>query len=142
MQVFLIIILIFALIWLFFGRYIRVWLQNAMLRRFENLMRHAMGMPSLKEEKKMRNKKHRHSHSKSDYRSDRKRNDYSDYGHHGPQTVRPDSIIPKEYAEDVEFVEFKDFSETASFSDSDSRSSANIKIEEQVSDVEYVEIKK
>ena len=48
-------------------------------------------------------------------------------------------IIPKEYAEDVEFVEIKEFTARQEIS-SDSKSS-KIYHESQISDVEWIEIK-
>ena len=134
MTVFLAIILLLAIIWLCFGNQIRNWIHRRMMQRMEDIIRRSMGMPSVKEEQKMR-KQAEKQNRKSGFRDP----GAGTRTHHGPEVVRPDTIIPKEYAEDVDFVEYKDFSQSVEISESDDATS--VRTEEQVSDVEYVEIK-
>lgn len=53
------------------------------------------------------------------------------------RSQRKESVIPREYAEDVEFVEIKEFSKEENLRSDDYTSVT----EEQVSDVEYEEIR-
>lgn len=138
MSVVIAIVVIF-LVWLIFGSRINAWIRKKtaqfIANRTEDYIRKATGMPprdKSKSSKKQesRSDAHRASGSRA-YRSYRSSQDY--YDPNGP-------IIPKEYAEDVEFVEIKEFSQT----DIDARFADGSRVEyheSQVSDVEWVEIK-
>lgn len=108
-----------------------------MANKAEDFLRNATGMPprpgSRKAKKEASERKRQNSgdNSGSYYRSRRRYR----------QTSGDEPIIPKEYAEDVEFVETKEFSQTtidSSYSSGNSRTEWH---ESQVSDVEWEEIK-
>ena len=134
-----IVIVVFFLIWLIFGSRINAWIRRKIARflanRTEDYIRKATGMPPRDKSKSSREKESsggsRRESATRAYRSSRSSREY--YDPSGP-------IIPKEYAEDVEFIEIKEFSQT----DIDARFSDNSRVEyheSQVSDVEWVEIK-
>lgn len=101
------------------------WLQRFMQRRAEDILRRAVGMPP-------RDKNRRNSRSKSTYSRKRQSHSSSD-----------EPIIPREYAEDVEFTETKDFSSGAKLHDgTDIRKETEVNQEKQISDVEWEEIRK
>ncbi|MDE6271782.1 MAG: hypothetical protein K2M31_02105 [Muribaculaceae bacterium] len=148
MSYFFAIILILILIWMFFGDRIRRWLQRRMMEKFEDAIRTRMGMPSAKEERRQRKAADRQAHHSSSYGQRQKGGAYY---HPGPnagarssQSVG-DTIIPREYAEDVEYVEYKEYSASATVIAEDDpstgRKTSRVITESQVSDVEYVEIK-
>lgn len=122
---FVIFLLAFILIWLLFGNRIKEWLRNLMYRKMEDAIRAQMGMPSRKEEKRRQRAA-----------AGAARNDSA--GRPGSRRRRRpgESIIPEEYAEDVEFTEYKDFSATER-----KYGSSDYRVEEQVEDVEYTEIR-
>ncbi|MDE5975691.1 MAG: hypothetical protein K2G69_03990 [Muribaculaceae bacterium] len=131
-----IIIIILILVWLIFGARIRAWfsarIQRFIANRTEDFIRQATGMPP-RDKKKHREQPNRAYGNDSRKQSNTRRRTYSGRSK-GP-------IIPKEYAEDVEFVEIKEFSQTkfeAHFSDANGDVEYH---ESQVSDVEWVEIK-
>lgn len=122
----IIIIAIFYLVWLLLP-FVRRMLMRYFARRMQNYFFSKMGMgpqpgqnrqrpPEPQPEPKPRRRKGK--------------------PYHPP---RPDGTkaIPTEYAEDVEFVEIKDISQTTHIK----TENADITIEEQVTDVKYVEIK-
>lgn len=129
----LIIIIILILIWMIFGARIRAWIgrqmSNFIANRTEDYIRRATGMPP--REKKRKSHKTRESQGNdSRQQTSRRRSNYSG---HSP-------IIPPEYAEDVEFTEIREFSQT----DIEARFNDGSKVEyheSQVSDVEWVEIR-
>ncbi|MDE5887349.1 MAG: hypothetical protein K2H46_07175 [Muribaculaceae bacterium] len=130
----IIILIILLLIWLIFGARITAWInrrfQRFVANRTEDFIRKATGMPPREKHKKQR-KKEVYEDRKFRERNSSRRREY--YDPDGP-------IIPKEYAEDVEFIEIKEFSQTnidARFEDG----SAVHYHESQVSDVEWVDIK-
>lgn len=130
---FVVILIVLVAVWAFFGDRISAWLRAQMMGRMEDQVRRAMGMPSRKEEKKMRKEAQKAA----------SRNGGADpytRSARNPHHHRPDSIIPKEYAEDVEFVEYKSFSKSEEVH-ANPDGSADVKVEEQVSDVEFTEIK-
>ena len=138
MGIALIIFLILLLCWPTISKWISRWAARFVARRSEEILRKAMGMPphpdSCKENKKQKGNRQEAYSSTSGYgrrkSSGRRRTGYSS----------PGPIIPKEYAEDVEFVEVKSFSETEIASDRTAKTETYYH-ESQVSDVEYVEIK-
>lgn len=118
-------LIIVAVIWLW--PYISRWLRRKANERIEDYIRKATGMPP--REKKKRN--HKSSGSDSD-------NSFYNQRHQRYSPGAEEPLIPKEYAEDVEFVETKDYSESFRQSVRDAKTSYH---ESQVSDAEYVEIK-
>lgn len=117
-----IILLIFAApyIWRWLQPYFLRWAQ----RRAENYMRQAMGMPP-------RDKKNN---------SGQRSRQAPPPPPRGRRNSPHDEIIPKEYAEDVEFTEFHSYSEDTVIADSDGKTT--YRRESQVSDAEIIEIKK
>ena len=93
----------------------------------EDYFRASMGMPPRDKKKNSRENTTQNNYSRSRQES----------GYHGRDPEEP--LIPKEYAEDVEFVETKDYSETRSSSQTEGKE-VNYH-ESQVSDVEWTEIK-
>lgn len=124
---FLFLLLAISLCW----RWIRPWLLRRAQNKVEDFFRKQMGMPSRKEEHRQQKKeKKAYSRTYSHSSSSRASRGFSD---------RNDSLIPPEYAEDVEFVEFKEFSQT-DIHQSDSESAKTI-VENQVEDAEYTDLK-
>ncbi|MCH5227000.1 MAG: hypothetical protein J1F16_04190 [Muribaculaceae bacterium] len=122
-------VVFFWLVWPYIAR----WLKRKAMERAEDYMRASMGMPP--REKKKRSawgKKENTEDTAYTYRERRNPFGNERYGHEGP-------IIPKEYAEDVEFVETKDYSESSFKNTKEGSESYH---ESQISDAEYVEIKK
>lgn len=149
MSYFFAIILILILVWMFFGDRIRHWLQRRMMEKFEDAVRARMGMPSAKEERRQRKAAEKQARNNSTYNGRRQKD--GAYYNPGPnagaassQSVG-DTIIPREYAEDVEYVEYKEYStSTTVISEEDTttgRTKTRVITESQVSDVEFVEIK-
>ena len=123
----LLIVAFFCFLW----PYITKWLKRKAMERTEDYLRQAMGMPP-------REKKH----GKKSNKEFREENSYHYYQRRGNPYRRSQSgrIIPPEYAEDVEFTEYIDYSGTEYIQ----RISRHIEIhfESQVSDAEWTEIKK
>ncbi len=101
------------------------------MNRAEDFVRSQVGAPSRKEEKRAR----RNEEKRTKYR-------YSSTRH------RPSHIpFPKEYAEDVEFTEYKEFSQTVITGTpgktkfKQSSFSKTTVIESQIEDVEFIELK-
>lgn len=119
----LIIILIVIFFWLVWPSVAR-WLKRKTIEKMQESILRQMGMPPPPKEKRKRREK----------TSGRGNNP-------GPGMRSPHSgpIIPKEYAEDVEFVEIKEYSETTVETRKGTRT--EIYHESQVSDAEWVEIK-
>lgn len=115
--------------WMIFGEKIKSWLRSLMMRKMEDAIRAQMGMPSRKEEERMKRKAKATSAS-AGRRPETSRHTYGSSAHH---------IIPPEYAEDAEFVEYKEFSHSESASVSNG--GVEFKSENQVTDVEFTEIK-
>lgn len=133
-------IIILFIIFLLCRRWIYPWLAKRAQNRMEDYFRKAMGMPSRKEEQKMRR----------NYADDNKRNSRSSRrkNHNSKHPNSDEPIIPKEYAVDVEFTEIKEFSQSeipdppknksywSKFS-----SSTSVHIDSQVEDADFTEIK-
>lgn len=129
----LLILFILFLCWPMISR----WLKGFMARRMEDAVRKMAGMPSRKEEEKMRKKREKEASSGGGYSSGgrRTRSDgFSDSGMQGG------SVIPKEYAEDVEFTETINYSEETVIGGEGATSRREYH-ESQVSDVQFTEIK-
>ena len=129
----LIIILIPLALWLL-RPLIRKWIYRTLERKAEDMMRRAAGMPP-------RDKKQR---SRDTYADDNGSHDsgcHTSSHHAGYGSERFDGpIIPREYAEDVEFTEYRDYSSDTSIRTSDT-GEQSIVIEKQVTDVQWEEIK-
>ena len=131
----LIIILIPLALWLL-RPLIRKWIYRTLERKAEDMLRRAAGMPP-------RGKKQRSNNAAEEddgsYRAGSSSSSYhTGYGygyerHDGP-------IIPREYAEDVEFTEYRDYSSDTKIRTSDT-GEQSIVIEKQVTDVQWEEIK-
>lgn len=123
----ILLILVFGVpyIWRFAKPYIIRWAQ----RRTENYFRRAMGMPP----RDRQNSYSAATGGSSDRASTRRQ--YARRNHH------PDSgpVIPKEYAEDVEFTEIRTFSDEHTILDG---GDVSYNRESQVSDAEIIEIRK
>ncbi|MDE5843521.1 MAG: hypothetical protein K2H35_07295 [Muribaculaceae bacterium] len=141
------IILLFFIIKMLFGERIKQWAQRRMLEKMEDSFRARMGMPSAKEERRRRRRTEKQQQRRQkDSQSGSRRNQWQHSAH--PESSNQsmgDVIIPREYAEDVEFVEYKEFTittTTSTVTDSDgSGHKTTFVTESQVTDVEYVEIK-
>lgn len=108
----------FPYIWRILKPYLIRWAQ----RRTEAYMRKAMGMPPHGGQPRAQEEYFRRRR----YASDRRRRGGA-------------PIIPKEYAEDVEFTEIHSYAESAS---ADTRHKMRFSYESQVSDAEIIEIEK
>lgn len=124
--VIILIIAIFVLSWCW--PTILRWTQRRMLRNMEDALRSGMGMPSRKEEQKMRRKS-------KDSRQDPRRQ----YGK-GAQRASTDQLM-HEVAEDVDFVEIRQFESSETVIKDTSTGETEIEIEQQVEDAVFVEIK-
>lgn len=109
-----------------------------MARRAEDYLRRATGMPPRpgSRDEKRQQKTSRQTSGASGGRA----NAYSRRSRQQKRSYRDpnEPIIPREYAEDVEFVETRSYSETTIGADGPAPRQYN---ESQVSDVEFVEIK-
>ena len=128
----LILILIFIgipIIWRWLKPYFFRWMQ----RRTEDYVRNAMGMPPRDKSKRQSGRRQSYSSSGS-YAS----------GGYGQRSQRSGyssgSLIPKEYAVDVEYTEIRSYSSDETIA-SDGNT-VRYKVESQVSDAEIIEIHK
>ena len=122
MKGFLILIIIVLFIWLvlpFLFKIVVRWMQARALRKFENILRAQMGMPP--NDSKKKKKTHTQHGAKPDNHSAK------------------EPLIPKEYAEDVEFVETIDYSSETIIKEEGNK--VEIHHESQISDVEWTEVK-
>ncbi len=138
-----IVLVILAIVWLLFGQQIKNWLAGFMARRTEDYIRKATGMPprpGSREAKRQQREEQKAQSQRSsqgaygyyDGRSSRRRRATRSYSN--------EPLIPKEYAEDVEFTETISYSEsTIGVASSDGNTT--VYHESQVSDVEWEEIK-
>lgn len=121
-----IIIILLILISILFWPWIKRWIAQLIARRTEDMIRKMAGMPSRKEEEKMqRNKKKSQN------------NPY--YSQHKPQNSQTPHQAMQQYAEDIEFTEFKNFS-SSTVIDEDPYKTQTWN-ETQITDVEFTEIK-
>lgn len=132
MGTFLTLIVIFLILWIFWRTIGRRLMMRYMQHKVEDITRSAFGMPprpgSRKEKKQ-----------KKSGNENRKGNSYRGYGFRRAATQ---PIIPREYAEDVEFVEIKEYSQTNIAMDADGDVKVEQYNESQITDVEWEEIKK
>lgn len=124
-----VIILVFVLyaVWLCLP-YIRRYMQRKAAERMAKILRQAMGMPEENpdQRQKRRTKKRpaeQWQKAQADMRDSR-------YGYAGSRK------IPQEYAEDVEYTEFKEYSHAETDADG-----VRYEVEQQVTDVEWEEIR-
>lgn len=114
------------------------WLKRQMANRAEDYIRKATGMPPRPDSREGRRRQREAGTSYGNSRQAAGAHASSaKKGYYGSND--DDSLIPKEYAEDVEFVETKSYSETTI--DTHTAASSATYHESQVSDVEWVEIK-
>lgn len=104
--------------------------QQAMINRMEDYVRRAAGMPP-REKKRSSNPFTRKSQTRGDRQTRSAGRRYDE--------PRPAHIIPPEYAEDVEYVEYKDYGSHGQVRAD--REGVTYTLQEQVSDVQWVEIK-
>ena len=122
----ILVVVFFWLVWPLISR----WLRRKAMERTEDYLRRSMGMPP--RDKKGR-KSGRESAGGDGYYGRGRRNPF------GEKSWREGPIIPKEYAEDVEFTETIDYSEKEY---RHTKEGDKIYHESQISDAEYIEIKK
>lgn len=141
MRTFLIVIIIIFVVIPILIRPLRPYLQRWMAGKMEDQLRRRMGMPTRKEEQRMRREAERRASSpagdESAYtaRQSASRRRRRTQRHSGP-------IIPKEYAEDVEFTEIKTFEQTEIHGTGNDGKEEREWHESQIEDAEYVEVKK
>ena len=121
----ILIVIFFWLIWPALSR----WLKRKAMERAEDYMRSSMGMPP-RDKKKRKSQWEQRSTSQDNYYRQQNRNAVN----------REEPIIPKEYAEDVEFTEIKEYSHTEINSGSSNKKETFH--ESQISDAEWTEVKK
>ena len=125
-----ILILVVLFFWLFWPTVSR-WLKRKAMERAEDYMRAQMGMPP--RDRKKEKQKQKDESQNNGYYQGRRRNPF------GPDAYGKEPLIPKEYAEDVEFTETKDYSETEHINHKPTTETYH---ESQISDAEWTEIKK
>lgn len=126
MGTFLVILIVIFALWPIILRWLRPLIMRYMQRKAEDYIRKAAGFPPREEQRKRR------ASSKSSGNAHRTQSGYQRQTDDGP-------VIPREYAEDVEFVEYKQYSSDTTIKSDGHR--VEIKEESQVSDVEWEEIK-
>lgn len=141
----IIFLVILFLIWLIFGRQIKSWFAGFMARKTEDYLRKAAGLPprpGSKEDRRRRREEERKA-SAFTSRGSRSRNSSDRFGssRRGANSDSHEPLIPKEYAEDVEFVETISYSESTTIGIQESDGRRTVYHESQVSDVEWEEIK-
>lgn len=120
----ILLIIFWPYIWRWLSRFVMRWMQH----KTEDYIRRSMGMPPHDKQNKRNAQtggQQRHSQGNSNYSRSRR---YSS----GP-------IIPKEYAEDVDFNEIHSYSEESNTSNTTEK--VRFQQESQVSDAEIIEIK-
>lgn len=126
---FLIVLLILILGWQLFGGQIMRLISRWLSGKYEDGIRRMMGMPTRKEERRQRKRAAKENRG-SARSSSASRN----------QESRPHPAkMMKNVAVDVEYTEIKEFEERTIIETDNN--STRIRVEEQISDVEYVEIK-
>ena len=132
------------LIFVFWNPIMR-WLKRQAANKAEDYLRQATGMPprpGSRRERKMRREeeKQRRNNNGNNAYGGQYSSSSREYGRsHRNYGYDDEPIIPKEYAEDVEFVETKDYSNEEK-TDSSANSTTQYN-ESQISDVEWTEIK-
>ena len=127
-----ILILIVVFFWLIWPTISR-WLKRKAMERTEDYIRKSMGMPP-RDKKKKNQSGNTSSQNQDSYYQGQRRNPF------GRDRYSHEPLIPKEYAEDVEFTETKDFSSSETKINTGGKT--EIYHESQVSDAEWTEVKK
>lgn len=130
----LLLFLIIILLFIIFRPYIYEWFRGFMARRAEDMVRRMAGMPSRKEEQRRRRQQQKEASRQQASRR------HGSRGQYGGRASDDGLNSMREYAEDVEFTEIKEYSETTILEE-DSKGSSRIYHESQVSDVEFTETK-
>ena len=120
----LLIIILLALGLPYLFRLLRPLLLRWLQRRAERYMRQAMGMPPGGDDRRQRSSR---------------QSDAGSYTRRRRHSSRRGPVIPKEYAEDVEFTEIRSYSEEREIGGS---GKVSFVTESQVSDAEIIEIEK
>lgn len=131
-MLFLIIIIILIFAWPYIWRWLQPHFYRWAQRRTEDYVRRAMGMPP-----HGRRQSRASGQSRSTYGNSTRGNAATSSRRRHKAT---ESVIPKEYAEDVEFTEIHSYSEESVIA-SDGKSVSFVS-ESQVSEAEIIEIKK
>lgn len=140
LAIFLLIVLI---LWLS-GPKISAWLKAYAMGKMEDRMRRMMGMPTRAEEKKAREAYNRaNGFSETGERQKKERRSWKDRFREQSERGRggdpaADLRMMREYAEDVEFTEIREYSESMVLEQDKMGKQTKINIESQVSDAEYV----
>lgn len=137
MGIFLIIVIVVIFCWPWISR----WLKQFLAHRTEDYLRKATGMPprpGSREDKRQQKASRQAYGSSADSSSSSSSYSRRTRQQRRSRRGRNEPIIPREYAEDVEFVETKSFSETTI---GETGGKTRQFHESQVSDVEWVEIK-
>ncbi len=132
MTVFIILILIPLALWLL-RPLIQKWIIPHLRAQGLDMFCKATGMPPHDKKQRSNNAADDDTSYSAGYRTSSHHADYGYEQHDGP-------IIPREYAEDVEFTEYRDYSSDTSIRTSDTGEESII-IEKQVTDVQWEEIK-
>lgn len=133
---FIIFLIIVIVLWLIFGQQIKRWISRLIANRTEDYIRKATGMPPRPDSREgRRQRKEAEARAYTQQRQQQQRQRRSTYRRN------PDEpLIPKEYAEDVEFTETISYSNTT-IGATDSAGRQTVYHESQVTDVEWVDIK-
>lgn len=136
----ILIILLLPLIIPYIGRMVK----NYAMGKMEDRMRRMMGMPTRAEERKARKAQgfERRNPSAEEEKGSGRRNPFRSRGrNHNVGNPAEDIRMMKRYAEDVEFVEIKEYSADIRFEQDPETGNVKIKAEEQMTDAEFVVIK-
>ena len=118
------------LLWPRIMRWLQPAIQRWMMRRMENYVRKAAGMPPRDNSRKNSRTRSGRQNEQGYQKRDRHRRQHTD----GP-------IIPKEYAEDVEFTETVEYSSDRSINPGATKKhQTSVRMESQVSDAEWEEV--
>ena len=138
MSGFAILLLIVTVIWLFWPVVSR-WLRRKAAEKTEDYIRNAMGMPPRPGSSAERRQRRAGAKTRNNGKSDETA-DSGDYRGNSYNRRQNSPLIPKEYAEDVEFVETKDYSSTSTVETPKGVKQQTFH-ESQVSDAEWTDIK-
>ena len=135
----ILILILLPLIWPYISRAIRRYAEG----KIEDRMRRMMGMPTRAEEKRAQKTRYAQSTGRSrDDRSGSHRYGFRKNGrNHNVGNPGEDLRMMRQYAEDVEFVEIREYSAELHFEQDLKTGTTRMVLEEQVSDAEFVVIK-
>ena len=131
----LVIILIIAALYLL-GPYIKQWIVRYAQRKFEDRMRAMMGMPSRSEQEKAERRKAREERSDSKRQSSWFDRFGSKKRHHPVDPTGEAIRMMRLYAEDAEYIEIREYSQSVVFAQ-DASGEVKFVVEEQMSEAEY-----